>query len=155
MFQRSATSECGVIVTQHTTTTIQYERHITDGTQICSRKQRTKYERRPAIRRGSKWSKMKRQSFRKPGTRNTTRERFSPHSLRFNPTQFRISERTNGQWETVRMPYENPHENPRNVGESTVRTANCGSGLISSGSLQNKINIFPAHRATPDQPNGF
>ena len=44
MFKRSTTSECGV--TQHTTTTIQYERCITDGAKICSRKQRTKYDRR-------------------------------------------------------------------------------------------------------------
>ena len=44
MFQRSTTSECGV--TQHTTTAIQYERYNTDGAKICSRKQRTKYDRR-------------------------------------------------------------------------------------------------------------
>ena len=44
MFKRSTTSECGV--TQHTTTTIQYERYNTDGAKICSRKQRTKYDRR-------------------------------------------------------------------------------------------------------------
>ena len=44
MFKRSTTSECGV--TQHTTTTIRYDRSITDGAKICSRKQRTKYDRR-------------------------------------------------------------------------------------------------------------
>ena len=73
MFQRSTTSECGV--TQHTTTTIQYERYITDGAKICSRKQRTKYDRRydeeanRARRRGSVSGKPERH----------TRENFHTH----------------------------------------------------------------------------
>ena len=73
MFQRSTTSECGV--TQHTTTTIQYERYNTDGAKICSRKQRTKYDRRydeeanRARRRGSVSGKPERH----------TRENFHTH----------------------------------------------------------------------------
>ena len=73
MFQRSTTSECGV--TQHTTTTIQYERYITDGAKIFSRKQRTKYDRRydeeanRARRRGSVSGKPERH----------TRENFHTH----------------------------------------------------------------------------
>ena len=73
MFKRSTTSECGV--TQHTTTTIQYERYITDGAKICSRKQRTKYDRRydeeanRARRRGSVSGKPERH----------TRENFHTH----------------------------------------------------------------------------
>ena len=83
MFQRSTTSECGV--TQHTTTTIQYERYntgfsvfgfrFTDGAKICSRKQRTKYDRRydeeanRARRRGSVSGKPERH----------TRENFHTH----------------------------------------------------------------------------
>ena len=73
MFKRSTTSECGV--TQHTTTTIQYERYNTDGAKICSRKQRTKYDRRydeeanRARRRGSVSGKPERH----------TRENFHTH----------------------------------------------------------------------------
>ena len=73
MFQRSTTSECGV--TQHTTTAIQYERYNTDGAKICSRKQRTKYDRRydeeanRARRRGSVSGKPERH----------TRENFHTH----------------------------------------------------------------------------
>ena len=73
MFKRSTTSECGV--TQHTTTTIQYERYNTDGAKVCSRKQRTKYDRRydeeanRARRRGSVSGKPERH----------TRENFHTH----------------------------------------------------------------------------
>ena len=73
MFKRSTTSECGV--TQHTTTTIQYERYNTDGAKICSRKQRTKHDRRydeeanRARRRGSVSGKPERH----------TRENFHTH----------------------------------------------------------------------------
>ena len=73
MFKRSTTSECGI--TQHTTTTIQYERYNTDGAKICSRKQRTKYDRRydeeanRARRRGSVSGKPERH----------TRENFHTH----------------------------------------------------------------------------
>ena len=73
MSRRSTTPECGV--TQHTTTTIQYERYNTDGAKICSRKQRTKYDRRyeeeanRARRRGSVSGKPERH----------TRENFHTH----------------------------------------------------------------------------
>jgi len=87
-FPRSATSECGV--TQHTTTTIQYERYNTDGAKICSQKQRTKYDRRydeeanRARRRGSVSGKPERH----------TRENFHTH-YDSSPTHFRKARRAN------------------------------------------------------------
>ena len=76
MFQRSTTSECGV--TQHTTTTIQYERSITDGAKICFRKQRTKYDRRYDEGANREIEQEEEAAF--PESRNFTRERIPTHT---------------------------------------------------------------------------